>query len=387
MADGVAGIRLAVIPGDGIGSEVVDAGLSVLDALCAPESGPRVEIEAFPWGSAYFEQHGSMLPSDGLRRLADFDAIYFGATGWPTVPDHVSLWGLRLAIVQGFDQCVNLRPVRLLPGVRSPLANQDAEAIDFVVIRENSEGEYSGAGGRVHRGLPSEVAIQTSFYSRRAIERVASYAFGLAGRRSARRVTSVTKSNASQYASVLWDEVVLEVAAKHPEIAFDSVLVDAAAAKFILAPGSLDVVVASNLHADILSDLAAALAGSLGVAPSANLHLDGRFPSMFEPVHGSAPTIAGKGIANPIAALLCLGLLLEHLGYPSESARIRNAVDATCRAGVLTPDLGGDATTREVTHQVIEELRKDQAEPALAAQPPTTSIGGSDDDGHAGQAA
>jgi tartrate dehydrogenase/decarboxylase/D-malate dehydrogenase len=349
--------RVAVIPGDGIGREVIEAGLRLLDALSAVDRSLTVETETFPWGSSYFEEHGAMVASDALDRLDEFDAIYFGAVGWPTVPDHVSLWGLRLAIVQGFDQCVNVRPVALLPGISSPLANRDEADIDFVVVRENSEGEYSGAGGRSHTGLESEVAVQTSVYSRRAIGRVARYAVELAAQRPAKRLASVTKSNASQYASVLWDEVVAEAAAARPEIAFDSILVDAAAAQLVLDPASLDVLVASNLHADILSDLTAALAGSLGVAPSGNYHLDGVHPCMFEPVHGSAPDITGKGIANPVAAFLSLAMMLEHLGHRLAATSVRTAVEDICAAGVLTPDLGGSAATGEVTAAVIETVR------------------------------
>jgi tartrate dehydrogenase/decarboxylase/D-malate dehydrogenase len=362
--------RIAVIPGDGIGTEVIEAALRVLAAVKRDRS-LELELEIFEWGADYYATHGRMLPAEGLELLAQCDAIFFGATGWPTVPDHVSLWGLRLAIVQGFDQCVNLRPAKLLPGVRSPLAGRGRDEIDFVIVRENSEGEYAGAGGRVHRGLESEVAVQTSVYSRRAIDRVARYAFEVARTRPARRLTSVTKSNASQYASVLWDEVVAGAADAYPDVAFDSALVDAAAARFVLAPDTLDVVVASNLHADILSDLAAALAGSLGVAPSANLHLDGKYPSMFEPVHGSAPDIAGKGVANPIAACLSLAMMLEHLGCVEEGSRIRAAVDETCRAGLFTPDLGGSATTVEVTDGVISHLdggRSDDLELVLDRQ-------------------
>jgi tartrate dehydrogenase/decarboxylase/D-malate dehydrogenase len=356
MSSGSPTQRLAVIPGDGVGAEVTEVGLRVLEALAELDARFAFEIERFPWGCAYHAEHGEMAPPEALATLDRFDAIYFGAVGWPTVPDHVSLWGLRLLIVQGLDQGVNVRPVKLLPGTASPLAGRGADEIDFVVVRENSEGEYSGAGGWAHRGLPTEVALQTSVYSRPAIERVARYAFRLAEQRPAGRLTSVTKSNASQYASVLWDEVVGEVAAEHPEVEFDSVLVDAAAARFVLDPGSLDVVLASNLHADILSDLAGALAGSLGVAPSGNYHLDGRHPSMFEPVHGSAPDIAGKGVANPIAAVLCVAMMLEHLGWEELGDVARAAVDDVCRTGILTPDIGGSATTSQVGEAIVSTL-------------------------------
>ena len=348
--------KVAVIPGDGVGREVTPVALQVLDAAC--EGGDRaIETGMFPWGSEFYEQAGRMMSADALDILAGYDAIFFGAVGWPTVPDHVSLWGLRLAIVQGFDQCVNVRPVKLLPGTRSPLEDRGAADIDFVVVRENSEGEYSGVGGWAHRGLPSEIATQTAVYSRRAIERVARYALELAVTRPAKRLTSVTKSNASQYASVLWDEVLTEVAGANQRVGFDSVLVDAATARLVLEPETVDVLVASNLHADILSDLAASLAGSLGVAPSANYHIDGKYPSMFEPVHGSAPDIAGEGTANPIAAVLCAAMMLEHLGNEAAGALIRSAVDQVCAQGVLTPDLGGEAGTEDVAEALLEAVR------------------------------
>ncbi|HTT94059.1 MAG TPA: tartrate dehydrogenase [Solirubrobacterales bacterium] len=359
--------RCAVIPGDGVGGEVVDSALAVLARLGELDPTLAIETESFPWGSDYHAEHGAMMPADALDVLDRFDAIFFGAVGWPTVADDVTLWGLRLAIVQGFDQCVNVRPITLLPGTAGPLAGRGAAEIDFVVVRENSEGEYSGAGGRSHRGLESELAVQTSIFSRRAIDRVARYALDLAASRPASHLTSVTKSNASQYASVLWDEVVAAAAAERPEVAFDSVLVDAAAAHLVLDPGRFDVLVASNLHADILSDLTAALAGSLGVAASGNYHLDGDHPSMFEPVHGSAPDIAGKGIANPVAALFCLAMMLEHLGHEGAGATVRAAVEETCAAGILTPDLGGEAGTAEVTAAVIEAVAR------LHSPAPTTN--------------
>jgi tartrate dehydrogenase/decarboxylase/D-malate dehydrogenase len=355
-------LRIAVIPGDGVGAEVTEVGSQALDAVAGSTADFGYSAERFPWGSGYYKRHGRMLPPDALETLSAFDAIYFGAVGWPGVPDHVSLWGLRLAIVQGFDQGVNVRPTQLLPGVASPLAGRSGEEIDFVVVRENSEGEYSGAGGRSHRGLPTEVAIQTSVYTRAAIARVARYAFALARKRPAHRLASVTKSNASQYASVLWDEVVEEVGAEYPDVQLESVLVDAAAARFVLDPASLDVVLGSNLHADILSDLAGALAGSLGVAPSANYNLERTHPSMFEPVHGSAPDIAGRGLANPIAAVLCVAMLLEHAGRRDLGSVVRHAVDEVCRNGVRTPDIGGSATTMEVGNAIAAAIS--EREPA-----------------------
>ncbi len=351
--------RIAVIPGDGIGTEVVREGQRVLDAL-AEGSGGRFafEWESFPWGSEYYLEHGRMMAEDALERLEGFDAIYFGAVGWPGVPDHVSLWGLRIAICQGFDQYANVRPVKLLPGVESPLRGASAETMDWVVVRENSEGEYSGLGGRnlSARGPGKEVAIQTALFTEEGCERIVRFAFEMALKRERKKVTSVTKSNAQQYSSVLWDEVFARVSAEYPDVETEQWLVDAMAARFVLRPETLEVVVASNLFADILSDLGGALAGSLGVAASANLDPQRRRPSMFEPVHGSAPDIAGKGIANPIGALASAALMLEHLGLEEEAGRVNRAIEATTGSGLLTPDLGGTSTTREVGDAVLAHL-------------------------------
>jgi len=281
---------------------------------------------------------------------------HLGAVGSRDVPDDVTLWGLRLRIVQGFDQAISLRPAKLLPGIRGPLAGRRPDDIDVIVVRENTEGEYSGVGGFAHRGTPGEIAMQTTVYTRACISRTARYAFELARTRDARRVTSVTKSNASLHASVLWDRVVAEVGEDYPDVALESLLVDAAAARLILDPGSIDVVVASNLHGDVLSDVTGALAGSLGMAPSANLHLDGRFPSMFEPVHGSALDIVGQGIANPVGAILSAAMMLEELGAPTAAARITGAVAQTCARGICTPDVGGSATSGEVTDAIVAAL-------------------------------
>lgn len=349
-------LRIAAIPGDGVGSEVLDVGLDVLRAAITRDGGVELDVEFFPWGSHYYSKHGRMGPDDMLDVLRPFDAIYFGAVGWPDVPDDVALWGLRLAIVQGYDQWLNLRPSHLIPGVEGPLRDRGADEIDFVVVRENSEGEYCGIGGRAHKALDSEVAIQTSVYSRRAVRQVAEAAFEVAMARPAKRLASITKSNASQYASVLWDEVVAEVAGGFPEIEFESVLVDAAAARLVLDPGSFDVLVASNLHADILSDLTGALCGSIGVAPSGNYDPSRRNPSMFEPVHGSAPDIAGSGKANPVGAVLSGAMMLEHLGHPRLAAQIRIAVDQVCAAGVLTRDVGGNESTAAVGAALVEAV-------------------------------
>ena len=322
--------RIAAIPADGIGKEVIAAGLTVLAALAERDGGFRLAVEHFPWGSDYYRKHGRMMAEDGLEQLRTFDAIYFGAVGWPSVPDHISLWGLRLAICQGFDQWANVRPVHFLPGVTSPLRKADRTELDWVVVRENSEGEYSGLGGRnlAARGAGGEVAVQSALFTEVGCERIMRFAFELARTRSRRKVSSVTKSNAQQYAMVLWDEVFARVAADYPDVETESVLVDAMSAKFVLHPEDLSVVVASNLHADILSDLGSALAGSLGLAASANLNPERRFPSMFEPVHGSAPDIAGKGLANPIGAVGSAALMLDHLGLEDTARRVEDAVIA-----------------------------------------------------------
>jgi tartrate dehydrogenase/decarboxylase / D-malate dehydrogenase len=335
--------RIAVIPGDGVGKEVVPEGLKVMRALGVP-----LDFEQLPWGCDFHARTGRMMPEDALSTLAGYDAIYLGAIGWPTVPDHVSLWECLLPIRKTFEQYVNLRPVRLPPGIRGPLAGRGPEDIDMLFVRENTEGEYSGTGGRVHVGTEAEVAVEVPVFTRRAIARCARYAFERARERSGRLV-SVTKSNASRYSYVLWDEVVAGLAREYDDVRVERVHVDAMAARMVLRPDTIDVVVGSNLFADILTDLGAALQGSLGLAASANLSLDGAGPSMFEPVHGSAPDIAGQGRANPIGAVWSAGLLLRHLGYVAEADRVARAIDAVCDDGaVLTGDLGGAASTSEV---------------------------------------
>ena len=347
---------VAVIGGDGIGPEVAAAGLRVLRAA-AEADGFAIRPQSFPWGSAYFRAHGRMMPDDGLDALRRFDAIYFGAVGDPGLPDDTTLWGLRLAICQGLDQYANVRPARLLPGVRGPLRDELGAALDMVVVRENSEGEYAGAGGRSHRGTPLETATETSVFTRAGVERIQRYAFELARTRPRRHLTCVTKSNAQRYGMVLWDEVFAELAAAYPDVETARILVDAAAAKMVLAPQAFDVVVASNLHADILSDLSGALSGSLGMAASANLDPERRAPSMFEPVHGSAPDIAGRGIANPLAAIASGAMMLDHLGEPDTARRLGAAIERVARDGAaLTPDLGGGATTEECADAVIAAL-------------------------------
>lgn len=351
--------RVASIPGDGVGREVVDAGRVVLDEALRLHGASAVEWTELPWGSAYYGETGRMMPVDGLEVLQDFDAIYFGAVGWPGVPDHVSLWGLRLAICQGFDQWANVRPVRFHPGVTSPLRKADTTELDWVVVRENSEGEYAGLGGRnLSARTGGEVAVQTSLFTEVGCERIMRFAFDLARTRDRKTLTSVTKSNAQQYGMVLWDEVFARVAADYPDVETESVLVDAMAARFVLRPETLSVVVASNLNADILSDLGSALAGSLGLAASANLNPERRYPSMFEPVHGSAPDIAGQGVANPIGAVASGALMLDHLGLSAAADAVRAAIDAVTAAGVLTRDLGGAATTEDVTAALVAALRE-----------------------------
>ncbi len=350
--------RIAVIPGDGIGQEVMPEGLKALHAAAEIAGGFRLECETFPWGCEHYLAHGAMMPADGLNILADFDALYFGAVGWPNVPDHVSLWGLRLPICQGFDQYANLRPSVLLLGVPGPLRDKQPGDIDFVVVRENTEGEYAGAGGRAHRGLPLEVAVETSVFTRAGVERVIRYAFEVARHRPRRRLTSATKSNAQRFAMTLWDEVFDAVAVGYPDVATERVLVDALAARFVLKPESLDVVVASNLFADILTDLGAAVVGGLGLAPSANLNPERRYPSMFEPVHGSAPDIFGRGIANPIAMIWSGALMLDFLGEKAAADLIVRAIRDVLAAGrVRTPDLGGRATTVEMGNAIVAALR------------------------------
>ncbi len=350
--------NIAVIPGDGIGQEVVPQGLAVLDAIARQSNGLiAFNYTEYPWGRDYWYATGKMIADDALDQLRRADAIYFGAVGWPDVPDHVSLWGLRLAICQGFDQYACVRPIRLLPGIESSLRRVDPDRFDWVVVRENSEGEYAGFGGRnfAGRGDAREVAVQSAIFTAHGCERIIRYAFDLALTRR-KKVTSVTKSNAQQYGMTLWDETFARIAADYPDVETESWLVDAMAARFVLRPDTLDVVVGSNLFGDILSDLGSALAGSLGIAASANLDPERRFPSMFEPVHGSAPDIAGQGIANPIAAIWSAALMLDHLGLGDEAAQIMRAIEQATAAGQVTPDLGGTLTTAEAGAAIVAAL-------------------------------
>ena len=347
---------IASVPADGIGLEVVPAALEVLRVLQERDRGFKLRVESFPWGSEYYRQHGLMMPASGLDTLRPFDAILFGAVGAPDIPDDVTLWGLRLRICQSFDQYANIRPTRILPGIRSPLAGRSAGDLDMMIVRENSEGEYAGQGGRSHRGLPEEVGTETAIYTRAGCERIMRFAFELARTRPRKQLTVVTKSNAQRHGMVLWDEISAEVGAQFPDVAADKMLVDAMTARMVNNPGSLDTVVATNLHADILSDLAAALAGSLGIAPTANLNPPRKFPSMFEPIHGSAFDITGKGIANPIGTFWTAVLMLDHLGEKNAAARLMAAIEKTTADGVFTPDLGGKAKTKDVTQAVIDAL-------------------------------
>ena len=348
--------RIAAIPADGIGPEVIAAGLEVLDALASRGGGFSLQVTQFDWGSARYRRLGALMPEDGLAQLRGMDAIYFGAVGAPDIPDHVTLWGLRLPICQGFDQYANLRPTRILPGVTSPLAGLAPGDLDWVIVRENSEGEYAGNGGRTHRGLAEEVATEVAIFTRAGVARIMRFAFALAQSRPRRHLTVVTKSNAQRFGMVLWDEIAAEVASAFPDVTWDKELVDAMTTRMVRRPRSIDTVVATNLHADILSDLAAALAGSLGIAPTGNIDPERRFPSMFEPIHGSAFDITGKGIANPVASFWSAAMMLEHLGEKAAARVLMTAVEQVTASGIRTPDLGGRATTREVTRAVVDAL-------------------------------
>ncbi len=349
---------LAVIPGDGIGKEIIPAGVEVLAAIAKQDGGFCFEFSEFDWGSDYYNAHGLMMPDNGAEQLKRFDSIYFGAVGAPNVPDHITLWGLRLAICQPFDQYANIRPTRILPGIKSPLVGVGAADLDWMIVRENSEGEYAGQGGRSHKGLPEEVATEVSIFTRAGVTRIMRFAFKLAQSRPRKLLTVVTKSNAQRFGMVLWDEIAAEVASEFPDVQWDKMLVDAMTVRMVQDPSSLDTIVATNLHADILSDLAAALAGSIGIAPTANLNPEGTFPSMFEPIHGSAFDITGKGIANPVASFWSASMMLDHLGETAAAARLMEAIErVTADTSLHTPDLGGMATTRMVTDAVLEVIR------------------------------
>jgi tartrate dehydrogenase/decarboxylase/D-malate dehydrogenase len=352
--------RIAAIGGDGIGPEVIAAGLDVLAACAKRDGGFSLDITHFDWGSDYYRKHGVMMPDGGADQLRNFDAIYFGAVGAPDIPDHITLWGLRLAICQPLDQYANVRPTRILPGITSPLRNVSGPELDWVIVRENSEGEYAGVGGRVHKGLPEEVATDVAMFTRAGVARIMRYAFELARSRPRKLLTVVTKSNAQRHGMVMWDDIAAEVARNYPDVTWDKMLVDAMTMRMTLRPQTLDTIVATNLHADILSDLAAALAGSLGIAPTANLNPERHTPSMFEPIHGSAFDITGKGIANPVGSFWTGVMMLEHLGEKDAAARLMKAVErVTADPSLHTPDLGGTATTQQVTDAVVRAIERE----------------------------
>jgi tartrate dehydrogenase/decarboxylase/D-malate dehydrogenase len=348
--------KIAVIPGDGVGIEVVAEGRKVLEAAARRERNLQLKFTAFGWGSAYYKKHGRMMPADALDTLRKFDAIYLGAIGDPSIPDHITLHGLLFPIRREFDQYVNVRPAYLYAGAPTPLADKAPGSIDMLVIRENTEGEYADAGGRIYRGFPDEVAVQTNIFTRHGTERIIRFAFEQARSRR-KHLTSITKSNALAHSMVFWDDVFRQVARDYPGVKTTSMLVDAACMNFVRRPEAFDVVVASNLFGDILTDLSAAVVGGMGLAPAANLNPTRKFPSMFEPVHGSAPDIAGKGVVNPIAAILTGGMLLDFLGAKRAAARIQKAVATVLAEGtVRTPDLGGRSKTKEVTAAILAAL-------------------------------
>jgi tartrate dehydrogenase/decarboxylase/D-malate dehydrogenase len=350
--------RIALIPGDGIGKEVIPAGVRVLEKAAKVDGNFELRFEPFDWGCEYYLRNGRMMPAGGLDELRPFDAIYLGAIGHPTVPDHISLRGLLLNIRFNYDLYINIRPFEILPGLQTPLRDKGPAEVNMLFIRENSEGEYSGIGGRLRKGTPDEVAIQTSVFTRKGVERVIRFAFDQARKRPRKRLASATKSNAMQYTMVLWDEVLREVARDYPDVSVANYHVDALAARMITHPESLDVVVGSNLFADILTDIGGALQGSLGLAASANVNPTARLgPAMFEPVHGSAPDIEGRGIANPIAAIWSGAMMMDYLGEAAAAARIMSALRTVTGEGrVRTPDLGGQSTTVEFGSAVVTAI-------------------------------
>ena len=347
--------KIAVIPGDGIGSEVINSGVEVLKALSKTADNLPMEFTEFDWGSDYYRKHGIMMPQDGVEMLKDYNSIYFGSAGDPDVPDHVTLWGLRLKICQGLDQYANLRPVKLLPGISSPLKDIENKDIDWSFIRENSEGEYSGIGGRSHKGYSHDTAMDITLFTRQGVERIHRFAFEIARSRPRKLLTLVTKSNAQRHGMVMWDEIFEEISQDYRDITTDKMLVDAMTTRMVLDPQSIDTVVASNLHADILTDLAASLSGSMGIAPTGNLDPEKRHPSMFEPIHGSAFDIMGQGIANPIGSYWSAVMMLENLGELKAAQKLMFAVEKlTSDKKVLPKDLGGTSTTKQITKVMID---------------------------------
>lgn len=348
--------KIASIPADGIGPEVIRAGIQVLETLAVALGEFSFQFTHYDWSSASYKAHGQYIPDNGLEELKKYDAILFGSVGAPDVPDHISLWALRLAICQPLQQYANVRPTKVLRGTESPLKNCKPGDLDWVIIRENSEGEYAGQGGRSHIGKPWEVATEVSIFTRYCVERLMRFAFEIAAMRKRRKITIVTKSNAQRNGLVLWDEVANEVAKEFPNVECDKMLVDAMTTKMVLKPEALDTIVATNLHADILSDLAASLAGSIGIAPTSNLDPTRKNPSMFEPIHGSAFDIAGKGIANPVATFWTVAEMVRWLGHDDAAESLLDCVENVCEKGVKTRDLGGTATTQEVTNAVCSEI-------------------------------
>ncbi len=353
--------KIAAIPGDGIGKEVLPEGLKVLEAVADKTRAFQLVVEDFPWGCEHYLEAGEVMPEDGIEILRNFDAIYFGAAGRPQVPDYLSAWQLIFPIRHAFDQFVNLRPIKLFLGVTSPLANVTPDDIDFVIVRENTEGEFAGPGGLVHAGHRHAVAVQTSVFTRQGVEQVARYAFELAQKRRG-RVTNVTKSNAVQHSLVFWDQVVKEVSEDYPDVGYDFLYVDAAAMKFIQEPRRFDVIVTTNLFGDILSDLGAAMMGSIGIAASGNINPDTSRPSMFEPFHGSAPDIAGQGIANPVGAIWAGAMMLDHLGEREAANLVLSAITQVLKEGIKTPDLGGSASTPQMGDAVARAAARPQLE-------------------------
>ena len=352
----MATFRIAVIAGDGIGKEVIPAGIAAIEAA-ARGSGDEVTFTEFPWGCEFYLKHQRMLDDDASEKLGKYDAIYLGAIGAPSVPDHISAGDMILPLRKMFEQYVNLRPMRLLPGLASPLANRGAADIDMICVRENSEGEYASVGGRLHGGTPYEMAEQTAIFTRQGIQRIVRYAFEIAAKRPRKMLQSATKSNALRYGMVLWDEVAEEVSKDYPSVNYRKYYVDAIAARMVTHPGTLDVIVASNLFGDILTDLGAAVSGSLGVAPGANINPERKHPSMFEPIHGSAPDIAGNDVANPIGAIWAGAMMLDHLGRKDLHDKILGAIERVVASGKSrTPDLGGSANTNELAEAIRSEI-------------------------------
>jgi len=339
---------IAAIPGDGIGTEVVAAGLEAMAAIAKRDGGFAFKVDQFDWGGEYYKKHGRMMPENGRDLIRKHDAILFGSAGHPEIPDHITLWGLRLAICQPFDQYANVRPTRVLPGITSPLRNVNGGELDWVIVRENSEGEYAGVGGRVHQGSPLEAATDVAMFTRAGVERIMRFAFRLAQSRPRKLLTVVTKSNAQRHAMVMWDEIAVEIAGEFKDVTWDKMLVDAMTMRMVMRPETIDTVVATNLHADILSDL----------APTANLNPERSFPSMFEPIHGSAFDIMGKGVANPIGTFWSAVMMLEHLGEKDAAGRLMKAIErVTADKRFHTPDLGGKARTADVTAAVVDAIQ------------------------------